>query len=65
MRCEPRRDENAARNISNKALQLLGYISNTVGHTEINACGEMILYLDLETALKQGHSLKQESSAKP
>jgi putative transposase len=55
------RDENAAINILIKALQLLGYISNTVGHTEINASGETILYLSLETVLKQGHSLKEES----
>lgn len=55
------RDENAAINILIKALQLLGYISNTVGHTEINASGETILYLNLETVLKQGHSLKEES----
>lgn len=55
------RDENAAINILVKALQLLGYISNTVGHTEINASGETILYLNLETVLKQGHSLKEES----
>lgn len=55
------RDENAAINILIAALQLLGYISNTVGHTEINASGETILYLNLETVLKQGHSLKEES----
>ncbi len=55
------RDENAAINILIKALRLLGYISNTVGQTEINACGEMTLYLRLETVLKQDHSLKQES----
>lgn len=55
------RDENAAINILLKGLQILGYISNTVGHTEINACGEMTLYLSLETVLKQGCSLKQES----
>ncbi|MBD3561289.1 IS200/IS605 family element transposase accessory protein TnpB, partial [Planktothrix sp. FACHB-1355] len=55
------RDENAARNILIQALQLLGYISNTVGHTEINACGEMTLYLNLETVLKQGRSVNQES----
>lgn len=47
------RDENAARNILIKALQLLGYISNTVGQTEINACGETTLYLNLEAAFKQ------------
>ena len=55
------RDENAAINILIKALQILGYISNTVGHTEINASGETILYLNLATALKQDHSLKEES----
>ncbi|MFB2933641.1 RNA-guided endonuclease TnpB family protein, partial [Aerosakkonemataceae cyanobacterium BLCC-F154] len=55
------RDENAAINILIKALQILGYVSNTLGHSEINACGETTLYLDLETTLKQGHSLKQES----
>ena len=55
------RDENAAINILIKALQLLGYISNTVGHTEINASGETTLYLNLATVLKQGHSLKEES----
>ncbi|MFB2969477.1 RNA-guided endonuclease TnpB family protein, partial [Aerosakkonema sp. BLCC-F183] len=54
-------DENAAINILIKALQILGYVSNTVGHTEINACGEMTLYLNLETMFKQGRSLKQES----
>jgi len=55
------RDENAAINILIAALQLLGYISNTVGHTEINASRETTLYLDLATTLKQGHSLKEES----
>ncbi|MCL1474302.1 RNA-guided endonuclease InsQ/TnpB family protein [Argonema antarcticum] len=55
------RDENAAINILIKALRLLGYISNTVGQTEIKACGETILYLNLETVLKQDCSLKQES----
>lgn len=55
------RDENAAINILIKALQLLGYISNTVGQTEINASGETILYLNLETVLKQDRSLKEES----
>jgi len=59
--CVLDRDENAAINILMKGLRLMGYILNTVGHTEINACGEKTLYLDLETFLKQGHSLKQES----
>lgn len=52
------RDENAAINILIKALQILGY---TLGHSEINVCGETTLYLNLATTLKQGHSLKQES----
>jgi len=51
------RDENAAINILIKALQLLGYISNTVGHTEINASFETTLYLNLATVLKQGHEV--------
>lgn len=55
------RDKNAARNILTKALQTLGYISNTLGHSEINACGETILYLNLETVFKQDCSVKQES----
>ena len=57
------RDENAAINILTKALKLMGYISNTVGHTEINACGEMTLYLNLATVLRQGFSMMQESSS--
>jgi len=55
--CVLDRDENAAINILIKALQILGYISNTVGHTEINASGETTLYLNLETVLKQGHEV--------
>jgi len=57
------RDENAAINILIKALQLLGYISNTVGHTEINASFETTLYLNLETVLKQGHEVVGRISA--
>ncbi|HEY9850723.1 MAG TPA: transposase [Leptolyngbyaceae cyanobacterium] len=56
------RDENAAINILMKALKLMGYIANTVGHTEIHAGGEMTLYLNLDSALKQGCSMMQESS---
>ncbi|MGA9380907.1 MAG: transposase, partial [Phormidium sp.] len=37
------RDENAAINILIKALQILSYVSNTLGHSEINACGETTL----------------------
>lgn len=55
------RDENAAINILMKALKLIGYIANTAGHAEINACGEMTLYLNLETAFRQSRSSKQES----
>lgn len=61
--CVLDRDENAAINILRQALQLLGCISNTVGHTEINASGETTLYLNLETVFEQGHSLKEESPA--
>jgi putative transposase len=55
------RDENAAVNILHKGLSITGYITNTLGRSEIQACGEMALYLNLETMLKQDHSVKQES----
>jgi len=61
--CVLDRDENAAINILIKALQILGYISNTVGHTEINASFETTLYLNLETVLKQGHEVVGRISA--
>ncbi len=48
------RDENAAINILKYGLKQAGIdITNTVGHTEINACGEKFLYLTLETVLNK------------
>ncbi|GET41658.1 transposase [Microseira wollei NIES-4236] len=48
------RDRNAAINILDKALKQTGYhLANTVGHTEINASGEKILYADLATSLSK------------
>lgn len=38
------RDLNAARNILAKGLKLTGYLTNTVGSTEINALGQNNLY---------------------
>ena len=38
------RDRNAARNILAKGLKQVGINLNTVGHTEINACGQTDLY---------------------
>ena len=55
------RDENAAINILQKGLSMTGYITDTLGRSEIQACGEMALYLNLETMFKQGYSAKQES----
>jgi len=59
--CVLDRDENAAVNILSKGLSITGYLTNTLGRSEIKACGEMALYLNLETMLKQGRSVKQES----
>jgi putative transposase len=53
--------ENAAVNILSKGLSITGYLTNTLGRSEINACGEMTLYLNLVSMLKQGRSAKQES----
>lgn len=47
------RDVNAAINILTKGLRMMGYLSNTVGHTEINASGEKTLYLNMETYLSK------------
>ncbi|GET37067.1 transposase [Microseira wollei NIES-4236] len=53
--CVLDRDYNlAAINILDKALKQTGYqLSNTVGHTGINASGETILYADLATSLSK------------
>ncbi|KKD38936.1 RNA-guided endonuclease InsQ/TnpB family protein [Limnoraphis robusta] len=51
------RDENAAKNIREEGLRILS--TNTVGHTEIQACGEEIR---LSSACTKKHSsVKQES----
>jgi putative transposase len=56
------RDENAAINILKEGLKQFGFeitntcierSRNTVGHTEINACGEKSLFLKLETILNK------------
>jgi putative transposase len=52
------RDENAAKNIREEGLRIL---SNTVGHTEFQACGETVR-LD-GACIKERVSLKQESPA--
>ena len=50
--CVLDRDCNAAINILEKALKQVDYqLTNTVGHTEINASEEKILYPDLATSL--------------
>jgi putative transposase len=59
--CVLDRDENAAVNILSKGLSITGYLTNTLGRSEIKACGEMALYLNLVSMLKQGRSAKQES----
>lgn len=47
------RDVNAAINILTKGLKMMGYLADTVGHTEINASGEKTLYLNMETYLSK------------
>jgi putative transposase len=48
------RDENAAINILKEGLKQAGFeITNTVGHTEINAWVEKSLYLTLATVLNK------------
>ena len=52
--CHLDRDCNAAINILDKALKQTGYqLTSTVGHTETNAWGEMILCSDLATNLSK------------
>lgn len=55
--CMLDRDHNAAINILNQGLKSL----NIVGHTKINACGDLTSTLIGENLLKQVESLKQES----
>ncbi|MGB3207389.1 MAG: zinc ribbon domain-containing protein, partial [Crinalium sp.] len=50
------RDENAARNIREEGLRIR---SNTVGHTEFQACGEDVRLVN--TCVKKQFSVKQES----
>lgn len=50
------RDENAAKNIRAEGIRIL---SNTVGHTKFQACGETVRLVD--TCVKQQVSVKQES----
>jgi len=51
------RDENAARNLRAEGIRILS--TNTVGHTEIQACGETVRLVD--TCIKKQVSVKQES----
>ena len=51
------RDENAAKNIREEGLRILS--TNTVGHTEIQACGEEVRLVN--TRVKKHSSVKQES----
>ncbi|GET36863.1 RNA-guided endonuclease InsQ/TnpB family protein [Microseira wollei] len=53
------RDENAAKNIREEGLRILS--TNTVGHTEIQACGEAVRLVS--TRAKKRVSVKQESPA--
>ncbi|MGB3206087.1 MAG: zinc ribbon domain-containing protein [Crinalium sp.] len=50
------RDENAAKNIREEGIRIL---LNTVGHTEIQACGETVRLNG--TCIKEQVSVKQES----
>jgi putative transposase len=55
------RDENAARNLRAEGIRIL--LTNTVGHTEIQACGETVRLVG--TCTKKQVSVKQESPATP
>jgi putative transposase len=61
--CQPTqdRDENAARNLRAEGISILE--TNTVGHTEIQACGETVRLVG--TCTKKRVSEKQESAATP
>lgn len=51
------RDENAAKNIREEGIRIL--LANTVGHTEIQACGEEVRLAG--TCVREQSSVKQES----
>ena len=51
------RDENAAKNIREEGIRI--FSTNTVGHTEIQACGENVRLAS--TCVKEQFSVKQES----
>ncbi|HEY9669150.1 MAG TPA: zinc ribbon domain-containing protein [Coleofasciculaceae cyanobacterium] len=51
------RDENAAKNIREEGIRILS--TNTVGHTEIQACGEDVRLAN--TCVREQSSVKQES----
>jgi putative transposase len=51
------RDENAAKNLRTEGIRILS--TNTVGHTEIQACGETVRLVG--TCTKKQVSVKQES----
>ena len=53
------RDENAARNLRAEGIRILS--TNTVGHTEIQGCGETVRLVG--TCTKKQVSVKQESPA--
>ncbi|PHK28338.1 transposase, partial [Nostoc linckia z18] len=55
------RDENASRNLRAEGIRILS--TNTVGHTEIQACGEAVRLVG--TCTKKRVSEKQESPATP
>jgi len=55
------RDENASRNLRAEGIRILE--TNTVGHTEIQACGEAVRLVG--TSTKKRVSEKQESPATP
>ncbi|MFM6190636.1 RNA-guided endonuclease InsQ/TnpB family protein, partial [Planktothrix sp.] len=54
------RDENAAKNIREEGVKILS--TNTVGHTEIQACGEDVRLVG--ACAKKHSSVKQESPVK-
>ena len=57
------RDENAARNIRSEGVRILS--TNTVGHTEFQACGEGVRLTrkSRNTSARKRRSMKQESPA--